>query len=93
MRVRLESLDRALCAIDPGRFAGRLRVRQSAAAGVEPITVDSNLERELLFLSGHTIHHIAIMALLVRGEGVGLPDGVDMAFSTAAHLSTASSPS
>ena len=64
-------------------------MRQTAAAGAEPVTVESNLERELVFLSGHTIHHIAIMALVIRERGVRIPEGLDMAFSTAAHLAEA----
>lgn len=90
MRQRLSALDRALRRIDPDSVRRPLRVRQSAALGTAPVTVESNLERELLFLSGHTIHHIAIMALLVREQGILLPDRLDVAFSTAAHLGATS---
>ena len=83
----LVTLSAQLEAIEPAAVRRPLRIRQSAAAGCDPVTVDSSLERELVFLSGHTIHHIAIMALLVRGNGIPIPDGLDMAFSTAVHLS------
>jgi hypothetical protein len=89
MRRRLAELDRALRTIDPAGFGRQLHVRQSAALGVAPVTVESNLERELLFLSGHTIHHLAIMTLLVRAHGIGLPTGLDIAFSTAAQVTAA----
>jgi hypothetical protein len=43
------------------------------------------LERELVFLSGHAIHHIAIMALSAAAAGVTLPAELAVAFSTEAH--------
>jgi len=85
MRQRLGRLADELSRIDPAALRRPLRVRQTAALGSPPATVDSNLEREIVFLSGHNIHHIAIMALLVRKHGVAVPEGLDMAFSTAEH--------
>jgi hypothetical protein len=85
-RERLATVVEDLRALDPHRLGRPLRVRQSAALGAAPITVDSNLERELVFLSGHTIHHLAIMAILVRGRGLAIPEDLGIAFSTAAHM-------
>jgi hypothetical protein len=86
MRQRLARLADELREIDPAGLRRPLRVRMTAALGSPPETVESNLEREIVFLSGHNIHHIAIMALLVREHGVAVPEGLDMAFSTAEYL-------
>lgn len=85
MAARMAELVAELVAIDPAIVSRRLHVRQTAALGAPAVRVESNLERELVFLSGHTIHHIAIMTILARDRGVALPEGLDMAFSTAAH--------
>ena len=58
---------------------------QSAAPGRPPSSSPSRLERELVFLSGHTIHHIAIMVLAARAAGVEIPSPLAVAFSTEAH--------
>lgn len=73
---------------EPGRRT--LRIRQTAASGAATVTVESSLERELVFLSGHTIHHLAIMKLVAERHGVRVPDQLDYAFSTEAHLESAS---
>lgn len=62
-----------------------LRVLQAAAPGHEPIAIDTTLERELLFLSSHTIHHLAIVAMIARPRGVEIPEPLFTAFSTAAY--------
>jgi len=87
MLERLALLADELREIDPAGLRRPLRVRQTAARGSPPVEADSNLEREIVFLSGHNIHHIAIMALLVREQGIAVPEGLDMAFSTAEHMS------
>ena len=78
-----------LTTTDEGRS---LRVRQSAAPGGRTADVESNLERELAFLSGHTIHHLAIMRLLAERAGIVLPKGLDLAFSTEAFLDNSVQP-
>ena len=78
---RLDWIDERLRSLDAE--APRLEVRQEAEADGAPVTVESNLERELVFLSGHTIHHIAIMGLVAEAAGVSIPQGLDVAFSTA----------
>jgi len=64
-----------------------LRVREesdSAAAG-ELRWLDSSVGRELQFLLGHTVHHHAIIALLLAQRGVDLPKGFGIAPSTQRH--------
>ncbi len=65
-----------------------LTVTQSAAPGRPQLSSPSRLDRELAFLSGHTIHHIAIMAFAARAAGIVIPAELGAAFSTAAHRET-----
>ena len=46
----------------------------------------STLGRELLFLLSHTIHHYALIDLLLREEGFEVPPDFGMAPSTLKHL-------
>lgn len=46
----------------------------------------STLGRELLFLLSHTIHHYALVDLLLREEGFEVPSDFGMAPSTLKHL-------
>ena len=61
-------------------------VIHSAAPSSVPIPVASTLERELLFLSSHTIHHLALAVEITSGRGIIMPPGLGIAFSTAAFL-------
>lgn len=76
--VRLESLAGA----DPER---PLQVVQLACPEAAPSTVASSLDRELLFLSSHTIHHLALIVELATARGVDLPRSIGVAFSTARY--------
>jgi len=80
---------RKLTSTDVGRS---VRIRQTAASGGRTAEVESNLERELAFLSGHTIHHLAIMKLLAEEQSIALPQGLDLAFSTEAYLDGSKQP-
>jgi hypothetical protein len=71
--------------IEPGDLERSLRVKQLAAPGAESAPVASTLERELIFLSSHTIHHLALMLHLAASRGVELPEELGVAFSTAAY--------
>jgi uncharacterized damage-inducible protein DinB len=84
----LESLRLRLAQLEPALMNRTLEMRQTAAPGAPPVSVESNVQRELVFLSGHTVHHLAIMALLLREQGQVVPEGLDVAYSTAAHLTT-----
>ena len=52
---------------DPGRFDG----------------CDSHVERELLFLLSHAVHHQALIAVLARVQGLDVPELFGVAPSTA----------
>ena len=66
--------------LEPGMEACRLEVR-----GDDSEWIESNLRRELLSLLGHTIHHYALMAVVVRASGGEPPAGFGVAPSTLRH--------
>jgi len=85
MRDALDAIAGSLAAIRSTDLASPLTATQSAAPGRPPISSPSRLDRELVFLSGHTLHHIAIMVFAARAAGVELPSRLAVAYSTEAH--------
>lgn len=57
-----------------------------ALAAVETATVPSTLARELVFASSHAVHHLAIMSMIGRIQGVDVPTSVGVAPATASFL-------
>ena len=86
----LETVEQQLWVMDPNTLRRKLTLSQESAPGKRS-EMDSNVERELVFLSGHTIHHLAIMMLLVKREGVDVPEDLAVAYSTATYLARKSS--
>jgi uncharacterized damage-inducible protein DinB len=74
-------LQQSLDNLAPG-CAANLRVSESVHEDQPPVTVASSLDRELMSLVSHTIHHLAIIAMLARSQGITLPDSVGKAPST-----------
>lgn len=74
-----------LLAFEPDDLESGCIVRQSAAPDGQVVITPSNLARELAFLSGHTIHHLATMLLIARGHGIDAPASLGVAFSTEAY--------
>ena len=70
-----------------------LDVVQLAAPGRSRQRVASTLERELIFLSSHTVHHLAVMVEIAAAWGLELPRALGVAFSTAAYLAQAEAAS
>ncbi len=63
--------------------ACELNVREESEAGAEQgAWLPSSLGRELQFLLGHTVHHNALIAMIVHGHGVALPASFGVAPST-----------
>lgn len=85
MREALAAISGSLAGLRSADLPRELTVTQSAAPGRPPVSSASRLERELVFLSGHTIHHIAIMLHAARAAGVDLPAALAVAYSTEAH--------
>ena len=85
VRGAFASIAESLAEIRNVDLLNELTVTQSAASGRPPLSSPSRLERELVFLSGHTIHHIAIMLLAAQAAGVEIPSRLTVAYSTEAH--------
>jgi hypothetical protein len=62
-----------------------VREESESAAEGELRWLDSSVGRELQFLLGHTVHHHAIIALLLAQQGVELPASFGVAPSTQRH--------
>ena len=54
--------------------------------GGMPVRTPSSVGRELAVLASHTVHHYAIIALLLRGTGAELPEHFGVAPSTLRYL-------
>jgi hypothetical protein len=85
VRAALAAIAGSLAEIRAADLTRELTVTQSAAPGRPTLSSPSRLERELVFLSSHAIHHIAIMSLAARAAGVELPQRLAVAYSTEAH--------
>jgi len=83
--AKLEDLRHALGLLCSSDMAVPLVVQQVPAPGAEKVRVPSCVERELLFLMSHTIHHLALMKLLAEMQGATLPTDLGVAYSTIAH--------
>jgi hypothetical protein len=71
--------------ISPDSLQGEITVVQTPSLDSPPIRLQSTVERELVFLSSHTIHHIALIKHICEAAGVELPEGTGLAFSTAVY--------
>jgi uncharacterized damage-inducible protein DinB len=69
--VRVESTDMDVC----------VDIRPHADRGAGQV-VRSTFGRELAFVASHTVHHFAIVALLLRDMGIGVPRRFGYAPST-----------
>lgn len=79
MLARLEALD-------PRTLDTAVTIRMAALATGDPRRpTPSSLGRELLFLVSHTVHHFAIIRLLLEAHGHRAPDDLGTAPSTLAH--------
>ena len=62
-----------------------VEVIQAAAPNRPPASAGSTLERELLFLSSHTIHHMALVIEVATSRGIKVRSDLGVAFSPLAH--------
>lgn len=88
-REALTDVCRTLTELSQAQLQQRIQIRQTAALDCAPSTLESTVERELVFLSSHTIHHLAVVVNLCREQGVDLSEDLALAFSTAAFRQTA----
>ncbi len=85
-RKALNELKDSIRSISPECLSDAIRVRQTASLDSEPVVLGSTVERELVFLSSHTIHHVALVVQFCREEGIELPEEISLAYSTSAYL-------
>lgn len=88
-RTTLSAIRARLASLDAASLARPVRVLQIAALDAKPGAFESNVARELAFLSSHTIHHLALVVHLCREHDVELSEDISLAFSTAAHRQAA----
>jgi hypothetical protein len=88
-RAILDAVRSQLASLDAELLSRPIRVMQIASLHAEPGKFESNVARELVFLSSHTIHHLALVVHLCREHDVELPEDISLAFSTAAHRQAA----
>lgn len=50
------------------------------------LTISSTLQRELIYLVNHTVHHVAYMALLAQQLGAHLDSNIGLAPCTASYM-------
>ena len=73
-----------------GVFSGRaleevIEVRMTPDSGSSAESLKSTIGRELVFLSSHTLHHLATVVLIARAVSAEMGDEISLAFSTEAH--------
>ncbi|GMW02054.1 MAG: hypothetical protein AMXMBFR84_31900 [Candidatus Hydrogenedentota bacterium] len=84
-RVALAAAMERLQAINPTALTTVVSVRQSPASGVHAVAMQSTVGRELMFLSHHTIHHVAMAMHLAESLKLSISPELSLAYSTAAH--------
>lgn len=52
------------------------------------VSAESSLKRELLFATSHAVHHFALIAMLLRVQGVVVPESFGMAPATLTYQRT-----
>lgn len=76
------------------RTDGPLKIREESESNTDAkVFVQSSIGRELQFLLGHTVHHNALIALIVDGQGIELPDDFGVAPSTQRYEAKSKQPS
>jgi uncharacterized damage-inducible protein DinB len=80
----LHSIDRALAQDSMRRDCELLVLVDSGECGMRTRS-RSSLQRELQFCIAHTVHHYAIVALLLRARGIEVESGFGLAPSTQKH--------
>ncbi len=81
----LRELANALKALAAGADTGRVLQIVENQDVLEPAWSASSVGRELRFLLSHTIHHYALIAILLRLRGIRIPETFGVAPSTLRH--------
>jgi hypothetical protein len=85
-RRRLLALHQQLGQLKPGLLNQAVQVLgQGGTVGDFCFSVTSSLERELVFLASHAVHHFALLAAHLHRHGVAVPAHFGKAPGTVAH--------
>lgn len=88
-RAAVDEIRRGLVSLAPATANREIEIIQTPAKDTDPMRYVSTGDRELVFLSSHTIHHLALIACLCDQRGISLPESFSLAFSTAAYRQVA----
>ncbi|MEO8376768.1 MAG: DinB family protein [Candidatus Sumerlaeota bacterium] len=80
----MNDIANSLTGLDGSDLSRQVMMRQIPAPGFDPIRVKTTVDRELLFLMSHCIHHVAVVKVMARAMGVAMPGDVGVAYSTVA---------
>ncbi len=83
--AKLEELTAALRDLGPIDAGRALMVKVDSGEGGEPFRGASSVGRELQFLVSHTVHHFAVIAVMLRVRGVDPGRDFGVAPSTLKH--------
>ena len=78
----IRHLQRTLAQLDDCDENAPITLTSVVAHGTAPVAARSTLAREILFVISHTIHHQALIAVLLSAAGRGVPDAFGLAPST-----------
>lgn len=81
-RERIGDIRAALLALPADAVPASLAIRYTPGDGEVARALDTSLERELHFVLSHTVHHMALIALLARREGYQVAHDFGVAAST-----------
>ena len=85
-RFALTTIARRISELRLAEIAGQeLAIRESVHPQLAPVEASSTVERELVSLISHSIHHLAIIAMLARPLGYTLGSDFGKAPSTIIH--------
>lgn len=74
-----------LAGIESGQLDQRLVTVQIPQVDAPPTHSESSLRRELLFVTSHTIHHLAVVSMLAEIHEISMPERLGLAYSTQAY--------
>jgi len=83
--ARLREIVGALTLVDLELLEMPVEIRLEAGGPEEEQWSRSTVRRELQFLLSHTVHHFALIAVLLERHGVEVPDDFGVAPSTLKH--------
>ncbi|AWB66116.1 hypothetical protein C2869_06530 [Saccharobesus litoralis] len=81
-REHIRALQRKLASIQISVKTKVTVMSEIDCSDMQTYAFSSSIERELLYLINHTIHHAAYMALLAKQKGIYFPENIGVAPST-----------